>query len=431
MKRALPTALGLVLSLVANAARALDIIPPPSTQAQGFTIDGLRRLEQHMQGQIDQGEIAGSVILLARHGQTVLLSAQGRRDLASNAPMTPDALFRIRSMTKPVTGVAMMLLYEQGLWTLDDPVTKFIPEFAGLQVVSGLDAAGNPMLAPMQRPPTMRELMTHTAGFAYGLFADGPADTAYLNAGVLNPASNQDMIARIARLPLYGQPGAQWRYSAATDIQGAIIERLSGMSLAQFMETRLFRPLRMNDTGFFAPPQKLSRLATVYDLDPATRRLIPQPERYGVAVSAAPAFASAGGGLISTAADFARFCQMVLNGGQLDGARILKSETLALMRQNHLGDAFMITSNGVRASPLGAGVGFGLDWAVWMDPRASGAPVGEGTVSWGGSAGTWFWIDPANDLYFVGMIQRLGGTGGGLDAATRTLTYQALADRSK
>lgn len=427
----LPTAIGAVLALLAQAAQAQGLIAPPVTQGQGFTADGLARIEAHMQGQIAAGEIAGSVILLSRHGQTVLLSAQGQRDLASGAQMTADTLFRIRSMTKPVTALALMMLYEQGLWTLDDPVTRFIPEFEGLRALTGAGEDGSPVLAPLGRSPTMRELLTHTGGFAYGLFPDGPSDTAYLNAAVLNPASNQDMVARIAALPMFGQPGAQWRYSASSDIQGAIIERLSGMTLGQFMQTRIFAPLGMTDTGFFAPPEKLSRLATVYDRDPASGALIAQAERFGVDVSAPPAFESGGGGLISTAADYAKFCQMILNGGELDGARLLKSETLALMAQNHLPDSFMVTTNGTRASPLGTGVGYGLGWAVWLDPKASGAPVGAGTVSWGGSAGTWFWVDPANDLYFIGMIQRLGGTGGGLDAATRNLTYSALADRSK
>jgi CubicO group peptidase (beta-lactamase class C family) len=431
MRLRLPSAIGMVFTLLAQAAQAQGILPPTPSQAQGFSVAGLRRLEQHMQDQVAAGEIGGSVILLARHGQTVLRSAQGSRDLASNAPMNPDALFRIRSMTKPVTGLAMMLLYQEGLWSLDDPVTKFIPEFSGLQVVSGLDAAGQPVLAPMTRPPTMRELMTHTAGFAYGLFRDGPADTAYHDAGVLNSASNQDMIVRIAAQPLFGQPGAQWRYSASSDIQGAIIERLSGMPLAEFMRARIFEPLGMRDTGFHVQPHSLHRLATLYDLDPVTRTLVAQPERFGIDVAAPPALASGGGGLISTADDFGRLCQMILNGGELDGVRLFSPEILDLMRQNHLGDAFMITSNGTRASPLGTGVGFGLGWAVWLDPKGSGAPVGAGTVSWGGSAGTWFWIDPANDLYFIGMVQRLGGTGGGLDAATRNLTYQALVDPSK
>ena len=255
----------------------------------------------------------------------------------------------------------------------------------------------------------------------------GPADTAYLNAGVLTSSSAAEMIGKIAGLPMVAQPGVKWRYSAATDIQGYIIEKLSGLTLAQFMGQRIFAPLGMTDTGFYVPPAKIGRLAGFYDADPATGKLIRAPERGGD-ITIEPGLASGGGGLISTAQDLARFAQMILNNGELNGQRLLKPETVALMRANHLPDSFMVTTNGTRASPLGTGVGFGLDWAVWMDPQATGAPVGAGTVSWGGSAGTWFWIDPKNDLYFIGMIQRQGGTGGGLDAATRSLTYQALVD---
>ena len=430
--RRMATALAAVLSLTGFAHAATVVAPAPvASDAGGFSPERLKLLENLMQKEIEAGEIAGSVILLARHGKPVLYAAQGRRDIDQNAPMPRDAIFRIRSSTKPITGVAMMMLYDQGLWTLDDPVTKFIPEFAGLRVVAGVDTGNRVILDPIARPPTMRELMTHTAGFAYGLAADGFADTAYLTADVLNSTNAQAMIDKVAALPMVSQPGVRWRYSAATDIQGAIIERLSGMPLAQFMETRIFKPLGMTDTGFFVPPEKLPRLATLYDQDPATRKLVRQPERGGADISVSPGYASGGGGLMSTAMDYGRFCQMILGGGAVGGVRLLKPETVVLMRQNHLPETFMVTSNGTRASPLGTGVGFGLDWAVWMDPAATNSPVGPGSVSWGGSAGTWFWIDPKNDLYFVGMIQRLGGTGGGLDGATRAITYQALVDPTK
>jgi CubicO group peptidase (beta-lactamase class C family) len=414
------------------------VIPRRLARALGAWLSGLgsdaagfSRGKRRMQHEIDTGEIAGSVILLARHGRLVLNLAQGWLDLESGSAMRRDAIFRIRSNTKPVTGVAMMILYERGLWTLDDPVASFIPEFAGLQVATGVDSHGEPVLEPISRPPTMRELLTHTAGFAYGLAPDGIADTAYFEAGVLTAPDAQAMIERIAAQPMFGQPGEAWRYSIAADIQGAIIERLSGMPLAQFMAESIFGPLGMTDTAFHVPPAKLDRLAALYDVGPGGHGLARQPERNGVDISAPPSLASGGGGLMSTAADYGRFAQMILNGGELDGVRLLRPETVALMRRNQLPASFMVTTNGTRASPLGKGVGFGLDWAVWVDPAAAGSPVGRGSVSWGGSAGTWAWIDLANDLYFVGMVQRLGGTGGGLDAATRALTYQALVGPSK
>ena len=429
MMRKFAAAIGAIMSLAggARAATTAVVHPGATPQLVGFNAERLKAIDSLMQREIDTGQIAGSVVLLVRHGKTVLYHAQGRRDLDSPDAMPRDALFRIRSETKPVTGVAMMMLYEQGLWSLDDPVTKYVPEFSNLKVIAGSDADGKPILEPISRSPTMRELMTHTAGFAYGLAADGPADTAYLDAGVLTSSSAAEMIGKIATLPMVSQPGVKWRYSAATDIQGYIVEKLSGQTLAQFMGERIFAPLGMTDTGFYVQPDKIGRLAGFYDADPATGKLIRAPERGGD-ITIEPGLASGGGGLISTARDLGRFAQMILNNGEYRGQRLLKPETVALMRANHLPESFMVTTNGTRASPLGTGVGFGLDWAVWMDPQATGAPVGPGTVSWGGSAGTWFWIDPKNDLYFIGMIQRQGGTGGGLDAATRSLTYQALVD---
>ncbi len=431
MMRRLATALGAVLSLTATgAARAQDLIAPVADVA-GFSSERLKAFDVLLSKQVDSGEIAGAVLLLARHGRPVLFQAYGKRDLGVGDAMPRDAIFRIRSNTKPVTGVAMMMLYEQGLWSLDDPVTRFIPEFSNLRVANGTDPEGKPILDPIARAPTMRELMTHTAGFAYGLGPGVPAETGYYNSRVIASANGQEMIDKIAGLPMIYQPGSHWFYSASVDIQGYIVEKLSGMPLAQFMDERIFKPLGMADTGFYVPPEKTPRLASLYDMDPATRLLAVQPERDGAVITIPPSYASGGGGLMSTAQDYGRFCQMILGEGALNGVRLLKPETVALMRQNHLPETFMVTSNGTRASPLGIGVGYGLDWAVWFDPAATGSAVGPGTVSWGGSAGTWFWIDPKNDLYFVGMIQRLGGTGGGLDGATRAITYQALVDPTK
>jgi CubicO group peptidase (beta-lactamase class C family) len=427
-----------LLGLSAAGVVAAAPLPLVKPEAVGFSAVKLKRLEETMQALVDQGQIAGGVTLLGRHGQIASLRSFGKLSLESGQPMPVDAIFRIRSETKPVTGVAMMILYDQGLWKLDDPITNYVPEFAGLRIAEGVDAAGQPILTPVSRPPTMRELMTHTAGFAYGI-ADDPAslaDQAYFRAGVLQSSSLHDLVTKVAGLPLYAQPGTLWRYSVAADIQGYIIERLSGQSLPAFMEQRIFRPLGMKDTAFWAPAEKLPRLASVYDSDPATGRLVPAVEGAWRDVTRPPAAPSGGGGLLSTAGDFARFAQMILNGGDLDGVRILEPETVALMRQNHLPASFRLTTDGTsnvlhpvvhqRPFPFATGMGYGLDVAVAIDPAASGAPVGPGTISWGGSAGTWFWIDPTNDLFFIGMIQRLGGVGPGLDATSRSLVYQAL-----
>lgn len=428
-------ALAGLLGLTAAHPGAAGALPRVKPEAAGFSSEKLKRVDETLQRLVDQGQVAGGVTLLARHGKVVSHKTFGRRVLEHSEPMPADAIFRIRSETKPVTGVAMLILYDEGRWKLDDPITKYIPEFETLRIATGVDATGRPVLSPISRPPTMRELMTHTAGFAYGI-ADDPssvADQAYYRAGVLQADSLHAMVTKIAGLPMYAQPGTLWRYSVAADIQGLIIERLSGQSLPAFMQQRIFRPLKMVDTGFWVPAEKLDRLAAVYDADPSGK-LTPAVEGGWRDVTRPPAAPSGGGGLLSTAGDFARFAQMILNGGQLDGARILRPETVALMRLNHLPPSFQVTTDGTanvlkpgqKPFPFAAGMGYGLDVAVAVDPAASGAPVGPGTISWGGSAGTWFWIDPANDLFFVGMIQRLGGVGPGLDAETRKWVYQAL-----
>lgn len=429
-------ALAALLGLTAAGSVAAAPLPRARPEAVGFSVQKLKKLDETLQALVDQGQIAGGVTLLGRHGRVVALNAYGKRSLETGEPMPADAIFRIRSETKPVTGVAMLILYQEGKWKLDDPVTKYVPEFANLRIAAGVDAEGRPILTPATRPPTMRELMTHTAGFAYGI-ADDPgslADQAYFRAGVLQSDSLQQMVQKVAALPMYAQPGTVWRYSVAADIQGYIVEKLSGQSLPVFMEERIFAPLGMKDTAFWAPAEKLPRLAAVYDADPATGKLVPAAEGPWRDVTRPPVAPSGGGGLLSTAGDFARFAQMILNGGELDGVRILEPESVALMRFNHLPANFQLTTNGTagvlrpdqKPFPFAAGMGYGLDVAVAVDPQASGAPVGPGTISWGGSAGTWFWIDPANDLFFIGMIQRLGGVGSGLDATSRTLVYQAL-----
>ena len=433
-RRALSLLAG-VFGCAAVAATPALALPKGKPEEAGFNVERLKKLDDHMQAMVDRGQIAGGVTLLARHGRVVHAKAFGRRVLGGQ-PMPVNAIFRIRSETKPVTGVAMMILYEQGLWKLDDPVSKFVPEFANLRIATGVDAAGQPILAPITRPPTMRELMTHTAGFAYGIADDpnSPADQAYYRAGVLQSGSLNDLVQKVSGLPMFSEPGQLWRYSVAADIQGAIVERLSGETLPVFMQEHIFAPLKMKDTAFYVPEQKQLRLAALYDGDPATGALVPAMEGAWRDVSKPPATPLGGGGLVSTASDFARFAQMILNKGQLHGVRILKPETVTLMTQNHLPPGFVVTTNGTtgvlnpgpKPFPFAAGMGYGIDMAVAVDPAASGAPVGPGTVSWGGSAGTWFWIDPVNDLFFVGMIQRLGGVGPGLDAQSRALVYQAI-----
>jgi CubicO group peptidase (beta-lactamase class C family) len=328
----------------------------------------------------------------------------------------------------------MMILFEEGKWKLDDPVTKFVPEFKNLQVMKVSDA-GNITLVPATRPPTMRELMSHTAGFGYGLGDTSQVDRMYREKQVLASKGLQEMIDRTATIPLKFQPGTDWSYSSAVDIQGYIIEKISGESFGRFLEERIFKPLKMNDTAFQVAPEKAGRLAALYVGDPATGKIIEPKMLFGFPVpdyTQPPNMESGGGGLTSTTMDYARFCQMVLNKGELDGVRILSPASIELMDTNVIPKSVLVNTNGTSGAQFNEAVGFGLDFMVVRDPRAAGTLEGKDTMSWGGAAGTWFWIDPTDDVIFVGMIQRLGGSGGeDLGTMARTLTYQALTHPEK
>jgi len=397
----------------------------------GFNAEGLAKLDAHMQGLVDTGHLPGVTTMLVRHGKVVNYAVHGRKSF-DGPPMTKDTIFRIYSQTKPVTGVAMMILYEEGKWKLDDPVSKFIPEFASLRVFKGVNPDGSFDTVPADRPPTMREIMSHSGGFAYGLVPDNPIDKAYVDTGVLGAKSRQEFVQKIAALPLVAQPGTRWKYSVSVDIQGLIIEKLSGMSLGDFMQKRIFAPLKMVDTAFWLPADKADRLASLYVWGPRVKKLVPAEGFMVLDISKPPALPSGGGGLVSTNADYARFAQMLLNGGELDGKRILKPETVTLMRTNALGDTIM--NSDVPPFNTGRGRGFGLDFAVVLD-GAKAAPWPEGAYSWGGAAGTWFWIDPKNDLFFLGMIHILNKDGDpaikDIDDDAAKLVYDALVDPSK
>jgi CubicO group peptidase (beta-lactamase class C family) len=373
--------------------------------------------------------------LLARHGQIVSSKVYGKANLETGAPLTQDSIFRIYSMTKPITGVAMMILFEEGKWRLDDPVTRYVPEFKNLRVVKSISKDGKMELEDMKRPPTMREIMSHTAGFGYGLAEEHPVDKMFREKEVLSSTSLKQMVDRIASIPLMFQPGTNWSYSASVDIQGYIVEKLSGQTLGQFMQDRIFTPLKMPDTAFFTGSEKASRLAAVYVFDRDLGKIIEAKQLFGVNMpdyTKPPAAESGGGGLVSTTMDYARFSQMLANGGELDGVRILSPATVELMGTNVIPKNVLVSNNGTGVASFNEAVGFGLDFQVATDARASGSLQGDGSMSWGGAAGTWFWVDPTNDLIFVGMIQRMGGSGGDdLGTMARTLTYQALVDPSK
>ena len=413
------------------ARREFEVQTP---EAAGFSSQRLQRLDASMQRLTDSKQIAGIVTLAARHGKIVHWKSFGMQDLASGRPMPKDAIFRIYSMTKPVVGVAMMILHEEGQWQPGDPIAKFLPEFANIKVFSKLDANGQPVLEDVQHPPTMDELMTHTAGFTYGVFQRRWIDEQYLKTGVISPAtlefperSLEELVAKIAALPLAYQPGTQWEYSVSVDIQARIIEKLSGQSLADFLRKRIFEPLQMTDTGYYVPASKRARLAALYQFDASqhaltVRNLVADP-------SEPPSMTPGGIGLYSTASDFLRFAQMLLNGGELDGVRILGPRTVELMRSNHLPDRLLTGEFGAGPNRFQPGLGFGYDVGVLTDPLRLGDPRGAGTYYWIGIAGTWFWIDPQFDIVFVGLAQRWADpTLPAMWDMTRATLYQALVD---
>lgn len=402
-----------------------DLSPAAPSQV-GLAPAGLAAIDAYLQGLVDNGVLAGLVTLTAREGKVAHVSALGKKDLATGEPMAADTMFRIFSMTKPVTAVAMMILHDQGLWSPDDPIARHLPEFAAVKVFGGMDAAGAVTLHDPDHAPTLGELLTHTAGLIYGFTPAGGLETLYQAADVWGASDLAEMSRRMAGLPLAFQPGTRWVYGLSMDLQGAIIEKLSGQSLPDFMRERIFEPLGMVDTAFHTPPEKKARLATLYRFS-ASRGLVPLaanpllPDH-----TAPPALASGGGGLISTAGDYARFAQMLLDGGEFAGRRIVSVEGVRLMMTNQLSDEMLGQGWGVGKQQIRPGFGYGFNGVVFTDPEAAGIPVGRGTYHWDGAAGTWFWVDPQNDLIFVGMVQLLSETAPTLQATTQTLMADAI-----
>ena len=415
----------------ARLAAAGNEIPETKPESVGFSAERLARLDGSMRALVDSKKVAGMVTVLARHGKVVEEKTYGYADVAGQKPMQKDTIVRIYSMTKPITGIAMMMLYEEGKWKPSDPIARFIPEFRDLKVYSGVDKDGQPTLDKPGHAPTMGELMSHTAGFTYGFFGSTPVDKMYQGADLLNAPNLQEFINRVAKLPLLYQPGEGWVYSVSVDIQGYLVEKLSGKPFAEFLRERIFAPLGMKDTGFYVPAEKLNRVASIYQSD-ATPGANPMPKDPGI--SQPPGLPSGGGGLYSTAGDYLRFAQMVLNGGELNGVRLVAPSTIELMRSNHVSDEVKSARKfGIGLYQMQPGLGFGFDFAILEEPLKLGSTAGKGTFLWDGVAGTWFWIDPANDVVFVGIIQRWLMAPGAPDVEnlSRALTYQALVNPAK
>ena len=396
----------------------------------GFSTERLERLHQLIQQEIDRKQLAGAVTILTRHGKVVDYRTYGQRDIATGAAMTKDVIFRDYSMTKPVTGVAMMILYEEGKWLPSDPISKYIPEFAHLKVFKGVDADGKMILVDPDHAPTMQELMSHSAGFSYG-HGHTVVDAMFQEKKVMQSANLQEMIDKLATLPLNYQPGKGWTYSVSMDIEGYVVEKLSGQTLPDFIRDHIFLPLDMKDAGFFVPSEKRSRFATNYRDDPQGN-FVPVAPGPPADYATQPTMPSGGGGMVSTAEDYYRFAQMLLNGGELDGKRILAPSTVKLMTSNHLPGNLLTGEFGIGQHIMRPGFGYGFNCAVVFDPPEAALPDGKGTFFWDGAAGTWFWVDPTNDIVFVSMIQRMTSPDNhNLLYRSHATVYGALVDPSK
>ncbi|WP_293353551.1 serine hydrolase domain-containing protein [Phenylobacterium sp.] len=387
------------LALAAMTAAALCASPAVAEPR-------LPAVDAVLQPLVDQGLWSGSVILVLKDGKVVHSSAAGKRDQATGDPMRPDTIFRAFSMSKPITAVAMMILYDQGKWRPEDPITRFLPELAGVKVFKGMGPDGKPILEAPARMPTMRELMTHTAGFSYGM-GRGYVDDQYKALKVMDAPDGETFIARLAQVPLAYEPGTQWMYSASVDVQGAILQRITGQRLDDFMQAKILGPLKMRDTGFVVPPEKRSRFANLYLLSGG--KLGPMPPGSGLFYNTyeqRPGFPSGGGGMVTTAGDYARFGQMLLNGGTLGRARIISPAAAKLMTSNQLPAAVVDKDFTNGWQRLRAGYQHGYDGVVVTDPVKGATAMGKDSYMWDGAAGTWFWVDPERKVVFVGMINQ-------------------------
>lgn len=435
MKRLLPVVLPvlLLLSSVPASGKLNSGLPVVAPEEVGLSSNRLTHIRSVMNRHVAEKQIPGAIGLIARHGRIAYQEAWGMADSEAGQPMQMDTIHRIYSMSKPITSVAVMLLYEEGKFQLNDPVAKYLPELGKLKVgVEEKDPQTGEMVlktVPAKREMTIRDLLRHTAGLTYGFFGDTLVDRQYRQAKILSDLNLAEFITHLSRLPLLYEPGTRWNYSVSVDVLGRLVEVISGKPFDQFLQERIFTPLQMNDTGFYVPASKKHRLAKLYSptkdgrLQPAEICATRQ-DCTAKFPNAAPSYLepptlfSGGGGLVSTAYDYLRFSQMMLNKGELDGTRLLSRKTVELMTSDNLGNIPM-------ASP---GYGFGLGFAVSKAPGAAGMMGSPGEYNWGGAAGTKFWIDPQEDLIGIYMIQILPHTGLEYGAEFRVLTYQSVAD---
>lgn len=411
-----------LVAVLAPASLWAAEIPTTSPEQVGLSAQTLAEIGPAMQSFIDDGKLVGISTIVARRGSIAHFQQFGLADREAEKPMRADTIFRIYSMTKPITTTALMMLYEQGRFQLDDPVEKYIPEFSELKVASDPRDADAPLVAP-KRPMTIRDLMRHTSGLTYGFAGNSTVEAAYNEQDVLSRDGDlHDMIEKLAGIPLLFHPGDRWNYSVSVDVQGYLVEVLAGMPFDEYLREKIFEPLDMRDTGFHVPTEKLSRFSANYGPGGDDLRLIDDPadSSYGAPTT----FFSGGGGLVSTARDYLRFCQCILQRGEFDGTRILKAETVDLMTQNHLPDDLVPIGIG----PLKiAGCGFGLGFAVRVEPGPGDPPAAQGEYWWGGAASTNFWLVPREQMVGIALTQHIP-LANQYNTKFRSIVYRAIEE---
>ena len=415
--------------------------PTASPESAGLSEAALRRVDQHIKrNYVDAGRFPGTQLMVYRRGTLVHSTVQGFADLERRTPVRDDTIFRIYSMTKPITSVAFMMLVEEGRVALDEPVHKYIPEWKNLGVfVAGASPAF--LTRPPTRPMQIVDLLRHTSGLTYGFQQRSNVDAAYRDKqiGAVEKAGTLDtMIEDLSKIPLEFSPGEAWNYSVSTDVIGYLIGKISGEPFEQFLHNRIFGPLGMTDTDFHVPADKAHRFAACYNADPGGMMSFHAVDKKGgltlqddpakSSFLQKPSFISGGGGLCSTAADYLTFCRALLNGGELDGVRLLGPKTLKLMATNHLpgGRDLPEMSRSMFAEATYNGIGFGLGFSVTMDPAKTLIPGSAGEYAWGGAATTSFWIDPAEDLIAIFMTQVLPSSAYPVRRELRTMIYSAI-----
>ncbi|MGI9646084.1 MAG: serine hydrolase domain-containing protein [Ilumatobacteraceae bacterium] len=403
------------------------------TAAAGFDPDRLERIDRHFARYVDDGRLPGIQVVVSRRGQVVHASTHGRRSIERNEPWDADTVVRLFSMTKPLTSVAAMMLYEEGAFQLKDPVRDFLPEFGDTPVFRS-GSFVSPIVDPQSEPMRIWHLLTHTSGLTYGFLNSHPTDALYRQAGFEWGAPDgldlAECCARWAALPLVFQPGTEWNYGVSTDVLGRLVEVVSGQPLDEFLRSRVLDPLGMVDTDFWVPDERRDRFADLYVPHPANGLAMPAPASLAAPLNERPAMLSGGGGLCGTAADYLRFTHLLLGKGELDGTRLLGSRTVDYMTRNHLpGDADLEAfGRPLFAETTFDGVGFGLGFSVVLDSAKYKVPTTEGSFAWGGAASTAFWVDPTEEIVVLFLTQLLPSSTHPIRAELAQLVYQALVD---